>query len=271
MTGKAPTESRESGFIRWIRFLFRWLFMAIVIYGLLVLFLIIRLFEWPWGRPLTPGITQLACKASLRIMGLKSIQLGYPMQGGGIIVANHIGWLDIFTLNAATRLIFVAKSEVAGWPGIGILAKATGAVFVERDPKRALRQHVEFRQRLAVGDRLVFFPEGTSTDGRRVLAFKSTLFAACFGTGAGPQIQLQPVTLSYWNRRGEHSGDYAYWGEIGFGESLFSVLSKPGGGSARIEFHQPVDLRDFTDRKQLAAHCENIVRAGLEHAQQTAV
>jgi lyso-ornithine lipid O-acyltransferase len=97
------------------------------------------------------------------------------MQHKGALVANHASWLDIFTLNACDRIYFVSKSEVAGWPGIGWLARATGTVFINRQGREAQMQKLLFEARLRAGHRLLFFPEGTSTDGQRVLDFKSTL------------------------------------------------------------------------------------------------
>ena len=102
------------------------------------------------------------------------------------VVANHASWLDIFALNAPQRIYFVSKDEVRDWPGIGWLARATGTVFIARKSREAGVQARLFETRMAAGHRLLFFPEGTSTDGRRVLPFKTTLFAA-FLVAVGPQ------------------------------------------------------------------------------------
>jgi 1-acyl-sn-glycerol-3-phosphate acyltransferase len=83
-------------------------------------------------------------------------------------VANHAGWLDIFTLNAVQRVYFVSKSEVAAWAGVGVLARVTGTVFIDRQARQAAEQARMLQDRLAAGHRLLFFPEGTSSDARRV-------------------------------------------------------------------------------------------------------
>ncbi len=248
------------------RFLCRWLLMAAVIYGLLAVMLAVRAFEWPWGRPVSPRITQLACRLCLKIIGLKLRIKGAPMPAQGAVVSNHVSWLDIFVSNSAQRIVFVSKSEVADWTGIGFLAKATGAVFVKRDPRQALRQRDEFIRRISRGERLLFFPEGTSTDGLRVLPFKPTLFAALFSAGVKDSLKVQPVTIRYRPRPEQNPAFYGFWGDAGFGASLFKVLSEPRNGEADLIFHDPVRASDFADRKQLAAYCEKKVREGLAAA-----
>jgi 1-acyl-sn-glycerol-3-phosphate acyltransferase len=111
--------------------------------------------------------------------------VGHSDAGTGAYVANHSSWLDILVLNASKRMYFVAKAEVAGWGGIGWLARGTGTVFVRRDRAEAAKQANLFEARLKAGHRLMFFPEGTSTDGRqRAAVSRPTLFAAFFDDGA---------------------------------------------------------------------------------------
>lgn len=123
-----------------------------------------------WGprRPLTGPWVQGVCRLSLWVLGLGWRREGQPMRGPGAVVANHSSWLDILVLNAAMPVFFVSKSEVAGWPGINILTRVTNTHFVTRDPKLAAAQTREFAERTRAGHRLLFFPEGTSTDGQRV-------------------------------------------------------------------------------------------------------
>ncbi|MCX8508159.1 MAG: lysophospholipid acyltransferase family protein, partial [Rhodobacteraceae bacterium] len=161
----------------WLLALVRGLVLALVTYGGLVLLLLVRAVEWPLcapNRPLTPYITQAVCRMAFLILGIRYEVRGQPMRHHGAIVANHSSWLDIFALNACQRIYFVSKAEVGGWPAIGWLARATGTVFIARDAKEAKEQQALFEGRIRAGHRLLFFPEGTSTDGRRVLPFKST-------------------------------------------------------------------------------------------------
>ena len=256
-------EPQQYRIPHYIRFLRRWLLMAVVIYGLLAVFLVVRLFEWPWGRPITPAITRIVCITVLRIIGLRLNVIGAPIRGHGAVVANHVSWLDIFVYNATQRITFVAKSEVADWTGIGILAKVTGTVFVERNPRMALRQRDEFAKRLSSGEKLLFFPEGTSTDGLRVLDFKPTLFAAMFCDELRRTLHVQPVTIRYRSEPDQDPAFYGYWGKMGFGESLFKVLSVDRNGAVDVIFHKVVKVAEFENRKQLAVHCERSVRSGL--------
>lgn len=240
--------------------------MALVLSGGLALLLLVRLVERPLcglRRPVTPWITQGVCIAALRFMGLRRVVRGAVMGGTGAVVANHVSWLDIFALNASKRVYFVSKSEVASWPGIGWLARATGTVFIRRHPREAARQTALFEARLRAGHRLLFFPEGTSTDGRRVLRFKSTLFAAFLSPDL-PGMQVQPVTLRYVAPEGTRADFYGWWGDRSFGESLLCVLATRRQGRVEVTYHPPLPVADYPDRKALARAAEVAVRGGLD-------
>lgn len=245
----------------WIRIILVWLQTATVVYGLLVLFWLVRAAEWPFGRPITPEITRIACGASLRLMGLRLRTHGTPMKAAGAVVANHVSWLDIFALNVKQRVFFVAKSEIKLWFGIGILAKTTDAVFIERDRRKAREQQDLFASRFRRGDTLLFFPEGTSTDGMQVLPFKSTLFSALFHKELEGALMVQPVTVNYEAPPGEKSNFYGFWGNMSFRDHIFKVISVPRGGAVNLIYHRPVPTSRFRDRKELARHCEETIRA----------
>lgn len=215
------------------------------------------------NRPVTPYLTQFVCRASCRILGLGLAVRGAPMRGAGAYVANHAGWLDIFVLNASKRLYFVAKSEVAGWPGIGWLARGTGTVFIIRDPRQAQAQTRLFEERLRAGHRLLFFPEGTSTDGRRILPFKPTLFQAFLSEGLRDLLQVQPVTLVYHAPEGEDPRFYGWWGDMPLAPAILSVLAAQRQGRVEVIYHPPLKVADYPDRKRLAAAAEAMVRDGF--------
>jgi 1-acyl-sn-glycerol-3-phosphate acyltransferase len=178
-------------------------------------------------------------------------------------VSNHASWFDVFTLNACQRIYFVAKSEVRGWAGIGWLARATGTVFIARRGAEAKRQRELFEQRLRAGHKLLFFPEGTSTDGLRVLPFKSTLFAAFFADGLAEELHIQPVSVVYAAPDGQDPRFYGWYGEMDFAPHLLKLLAARRQGSVEVVFHDPVKISDFPDRKALAAHCEAQVRGAF--------
>ena len=255
----------------WLRLAFRGPLLAVVVFGGLALLLACRLVERPLcglRRPVTPWITVGVCRAAFVILGIRLLIEGRPMTGRGAIVANHVSWLDIFALNAPAPLYFVAKSEVAGWPGIGWLARATGTLFIRRDKREAQAQTLLFEARLRAGHRLCFFPEGTSTDGLRVLPFKPTLFAAFFAHGLGEILQIQPVTLIWRGPAGQDPRFYGWWGSMGFAGHLLRVLAAGPQGAVRVVFHAPMAVADFPGRKDLARAAEASVRDALEEGRQ---
>lgn len=251
----------------WLRVALRGSTMVSVISGGLVLLLLVRLIERPifkQARPITPYITQGVCRASLVILGLRLTVVGQQMAQKGAVVSNHASWLDIFTLNAPKRIYFVAKSEVAGWPFIGWLARATGTVFIARRSRDA-KIHLDiFASRLNAGHKLLFFPEGTSTDGLRVLFFKPTLFEAFFAPELRDHLHIQPVTVKYAAPDGEDARYYGWWGDMGLGPHLLKTLGARRHGAVEVIYHAPVAVADFDGRKALAKHCEEAVRSGFE-------
>jgi len=240
--------------------------LGLLIVGCLLILLLVRLIERPiWGqrRPLTPHITQFVCRSAFFLLGIGFQTKGIPMKGPGAVVSNHVSWLDIFALNARKRIYFVSKSEVAGWPAIGWLARATGTVFIKRDRREASSQIKIFRNRLAAGHTLLFFPEGTSTDGQQVLPFKPTLFAAFFDPALIDTLQLQPVSLTYTAPEAQDPRFYGWWGDMALAPHLFATLSAKRQGQVTVVYHTPIAVRDFTDRKTLARQMEALVRSGL--------
>ncbi len=250
----------------WARVVLRGGALTLLIAVCLLAMMILRLIERPlYGlkRPLTPYITQFVCRTAFVILGMQYRVEGALMKQAGAVVANHASWLDIFTLNARKRIYFVSKSEVANWPGIGVLAKATGTVFINRKRHEAKAQTEVFKDRLGAGHKLLFFPEGTSTDGVRVLNFKSTLFAAFLSDTLKETMWIQPVTVVYRSPEGEDARFYGWWGDMGFGPHMLKVLAAPRQGSATVVYHSPLRVADYDNRKILARDCEAAVRAGL--------
>ena len=252
--------------VGWLLILGRGGVFGVLTYLGLGVLLLVRLVERPvFGaqRPWTPFITQFVCKSVFRIIGLPVNVTGKPMALRGAIVANHASWLDIFALNAAQRIYFVAKAEVAHWAAIGWLARATGTVFIARKGTESKAQQVVFEDRLQAGHRLLFFPEGTSTDSIRILPFKSTLFAAFFNPALRDILHVQPVTVRYHAPEGQDPRYYGWWGDMGFATHLMKVLATLKQGRVEVIFHDPLAVRDFADRKALAAECERRVRRTL--------
>ncbi|MGC1503619.1 MAG: lysophospholipid acyltransferase family protein [Sulfitobacter sp.] len=249
----------------WIRVFLRTCGLAVLVFGGLLILLLLRLIERPlYGlhRPVTPSVTQFVCRNALRLLGLQLQVSGKPMVGQGAVVANHTSWLDIFVLNASKRIYFVSKSEVAGWPGIGWLARATGTVFVVRNPVQAKAQTQLFEDRLLAGHKLLFFPEGTSTDGQQVLPFKTTLFQSFLSQNIKSEIAVQPVTVTYHAPAGLDPRFYGWWGDTSFGTHLLVTLAPAKQGRVEVIYHSPLPVAGYPNRKALALACEAAVREG---------
>ncbi|KIC44385.1 acyl-phosphate glycerol 3-phosphate acyltransferase [Ruegeria sp. ANG-S4] len=253
----------ELGLIGWLLVFVRGVPLALLVFGGLLVLLSVRLVERPiYGvrRPITPYISQFVCRNAFRLLGISFHSSGELMRERGAVVANHQSWLDIFALNARKRIYFVSKAEVANWPGIGWLAKATGTVFIERNPKKAQEQTRIFEERLKAGHKLLFFPEGTSTDGLRVLQFKTTLFAAFFTNELRDFMYVQPVSVVFHAPKGQPDRFYGWWGDMDFGPHLLKTLGARRQGAVELIYHAPARVSDFENRKALAAHCEEAVR-----------
>ncbi|WP_299134307.1 1-acyl-sn-glycerol-3-phosphate acyltransferase [uncultured Amaricoccus sp.] len=237
--------------------------------GLFGLFLILkgvdRLARLALADPpaLAPRIIQAWATVVLFLLGLRFQPVGAPMEHPGALVANHASWLDIVTLQRSTRGFFVSKAEVAGWPVIGFIGRAIGTVFIERRATEARRQNAVIRDRLLGGDRLCLFPEGTSTDGRRVLPFKSSLFEAFFEPELRNLVWVQPVSIAYRPRAGLPKAFYGWWGDMDFGAHLVTVMARSRGGVVEATFHPPLRVADFADRKALAAAAGSAVADGF--------
>lgn len=262
-TQDAPRRIGPSG---WCAVILRGLAMSTTLIAGVILKALMRLVERPLHgvrRPVTPRITRAVCRQCLGILGLRVQTSGQPITGAGAMVANHSSWLDIFVLNSVCDLYFVSKAEVAGWPGVGILARITGTVFIARDRRHAKAQTELFRERLGAGHRLLFFPEGTSTDGMRVLPFKTTLFEAFLTPGLREEMRIQPITVVYHAPEGIPPRFYGWWGEMEFGPHLLKVLSVWRQGRVEVRYHAPVNVGEFENRKALARHLEQAVRGAM--------
>lgn len=259
-----PIEAERISVPGWLRVILRGLALGTVVFGGLLVLLLVRLVERPLSgvdRPVTPYITQGVCRTALFILGMRLLVRGPRLRVRGAVVANHSSWLDIFALNARKNVYFVSKSEVASWPGIGWLARATGTVFIRRDPRDVKAQVALFEERLRHGHRLLFFPEGTSSDTVRVLPFKPTLFAPFFGDALIHEMRVQAVTVIYHPPEGKDPRFYGWWGEMGFGEHLIKVLAQHPQGKIELVYHEPVRIDAFPNRKTLARKLEEQVRS----------
>lgn len=215
-----------------------------------------------------PGLwNRLTCD----LLSIDVSRTGAAAEDGPVLyICNHSSYLDVPVLGSLLDARFVAKAEVAQWPVIGTLSANQGTIFVERRVQGARQQPDELRQALRGGANLVLFPEGTSSDGNRVLPFKSALFAAADAVVDGVEVRVQPVTIAYSRHRGVPMGRrlrpyFAWYGDMTLVDHLWTFLGL-GGVGVDVVFHEPVRLSQFASRKELARYCQAHVARGLSEA-----
>jgi 1-acyl-sn-glycerol-3-phosphate acyltransferase len=189
-----------------------------------------------------------------------------------LVVANHTSWLDIPVLSAVAPVSFVAKKEVGTWPFVASLARLQRTVFVDRERRAATGETAsEIMARLAAGDSVVLFAEGTSSDGNRVLPFKTALFAAAKpparAASSGQEAVVQTLSIVYTRLHGVPFGRsdrplVGWYGDMEMQSHAWQLL-KAGPLDARIRIGPPVALDDFADRKDLARRSEDEVRSNV--------
>ncbi len=189
---------------------------------------------------------------------------GAPARERPVLFAvNHSSWLDIVVLSTIVPTSFIAKQEIASWPGFSILAKLQRSVFIERKRGKAKEGVSGIQKRLLASDNLVLFGEGGTGDGNTVRPFKSSMFSAAETVVRGKTPLVQPVSIAYTHLDGFPLGRRArhrltWYGSMSLGGHLWGVL---GQGNARVavEFHPAVRIADFASRKELAAACQKAV------------
>jgi 1-acyl-sn-glycerol-3-phosphate acyltransferase len=186
-----------------------------------------------------------SCTRAVTRLGI-TVDVHGPFPGGGLLVCNHLSYIDVLALSAIAPCVFVAKRQVHSWPLFGQLARLGATIFVDRDrPSDTARANSHLRQALAAGVVIVLFPEGTSSEGSTVLPFRSALFK--------PAIELKhPVSIahiSYSVEGGSVEQDVCYWGGMVFLPHLLRFM-RLGNVTARVRLGREAIV--FADRKMAA-------------------
>lgn len=212
----------------------------------------------------------------IRVIGVPATRRDPAMARGGktrprpvVFVSNHSSWLDIAVLGGRLDAAFISKDEVSRWPVVRTIARLGRTVFVTRQRANTGRERDAMRARLAKGDSLILFPEGTSSDGSRVLPFRSAFFAVAEGEAA-PLIQ--PVSLVYdrlgFLPAGRASRPvFAWYGDMNLA-GHFWRLAQYRGLRATILLHTPLDPATFPNRKALSAAVWKAVADGASTLRQ---
>jgi 1-acyl-sn-glycerol-3-phosphate acyltransferase len=191
-----------------------------------------------------------------RLLGLKVRVIGEPTTGGArpvVYVSNHSSWVDVPVLGGQLDACFIAKSEVSRWPVVSTIARLGRSVFVSRRRGATVSERDSMRGRLARGDNLILFPEGTTSDGSRVMPFRSTFFA--LAEGARPPL-IQPISVVYDRLAGLPAGRacrplFAWYGDMDIA-SHFWRLAQHRGLRVTVLLHAALDPAAFPDRKALS-------------------
>lgn len=193
------------------------------------------------------------------LIGLKVRVVGEATRQAPVLfVSNHSSWLDVLALGTTLDACFVAKSEVGQWPLIRTVARLGRTLFVSRTRTATKGEAGVIRERMGQGDSVILFPEGTTSDGGRVLPFRSAFLSV-----ADHARQVQPVSVVFDRLGGlpacrRDRPLFAWYGDTDIFTHFWRLARHPGG-RATIVLHDPVDPADYPDRKALAAACSEVI------------
>jgi 1-acyl-sn-glycerol-3-phosphate acyltransferase len=220
--------------------------------------------------PIQRKLPQLWHRIATRLVGIKIEQIGTPASDRPLLIAsNHASWVDITVVGSLMPLSFIAKSEVSGWPIFGLFARLQRTVFVNRTRRTETAQVADtIAERMAAGDAMVLFAEGTSNDGNCVLPFRSALLGAAtraIGEDEASKVWVQPLSVAYQGFYGlpmgrAHRPHVAWYGDMELAGHLWGIFSR-GALDVVVRWGEPVLVDRTTDRKALSRRLESEVRA----------
>ena len=177
---------------------------------------------------------------------------------GSVVISNHISWLDIFVVNSFAPCRFVAKSDIRSWPLLGWLAEQAGTIYISRGSKADVKRIYQYLiDQIEAGERVAFFPEGTTASQGQVLPFHANLFEAAIHA----KVAIQPIAMRYLTGAGELHNGVDFVGDMSFAESMSIILR----GEPVIAELQILDLipSDGAHRRDLAALSRQAVAGAL--------
>lgn len=217
---------------------------------------------FPWTSAATHE--RLIRRWSRKLLQIVKVNAGFRDLSNGavaqrsLIVANHVSWLDIFVMNSVHPCHFVAKSDIRGWPLIGWLCEKTGTIFIARGKQREVRKIYEgLVHQIQAGDRVAFFPEGTTAPQGTLLPFHANLFEAAIQA----QVPIQPFAVRYLDAQGVLHPAADFIGDMTFVESM-AVILKAGGLQAEL-VRMPAISTDGAHRRDIAQLARQAVAQGL--------
>ncbi|MGH6624346.1 MAG: lysophospholipid acyltransferase family protein [Burkholderiaceae bacterium] len=252
---------------------------ALLVHVVVGLALVILAF--PFLRQATRNrIIHIWSRGVVRLFGARLIVTGMPMSDamrvtgiepgsrGRLVLANHVSWIDVFAINAATPCRFVAKDEIGRWPVLGALVTRSGTLYIERGRRHAVAaMNHTVRDRLLAGESVAVFPEGTTTDGRQLLPFHSNLVAPAIAAAA----PVWPIAIVY--REGDRRSDAAaFIGEMTLVTSMIRILVAREM-SIEIAVLAPIDASQYSNRHAVARSARDAIAAylGVDEAEAVGV
>lgn len=230
------------------------IFFTVILYG-------IALTLWkgrgPHGVKRIAKIRQRWFARSLKRVGVKVHQQGEPLVGAGMVVANHVSWLDISILGQAVDVRFLSKDEVGRWPLIGWLARRNGTLFIRRGGHEGERIMQNITQALQQGERVAWFPEATTSNGQGVLRFHPRLFAPAIAAG----VPVQPVAIAFRPQPDGSPSRAPFVHGDRLLPHMWNVL-KAEHIEATIQFLPPIPVTEDMQRRALAEQA----RLAIVHA-----
>ena len=247
----------------------RALFVAIVFFTITPLLIAAQWLLVKLGLPGWGVIAVNYYRALCTVLRIRVRVVGEPVRDRAVLfVSNHVSWADILAIGSITPIAYVSKSEIAKWPMVGTAAKSQRTVFVDRSRRHQTGDAIaEIVKRLASGTSVVLFAEGTSSDGNRVLPFRSALIGAVKEAGARAEsgILIQPMSICYTGLNGipmgrQHRPTVAWYGDLDFMPHIKAFIAR-GAVDAVVSYGEPVAADGTADRKAMTRSLEGAVRA----------
>ncbi len=238
--------------IGWTRLCLRVAGMALAALIAVPVHYLLRLFRLPSPMP------KFFLGWVARICGARVKRIGVPLKRDVFYISNHLSWIDILAIGGTSGSAFVAKAEIATSPLIGWLAGLNRTVYVKRENRLGVAEQInQLRDALAENWAITVFPEGTTTDGKSLLPFKTPMLRVL--EPPPPGVMVQPVMLDY----GANGEEIGWIGEETGVNNAKRMLSRRGNFRLKITFLEPFHPRDFPGRKAIAAESRRRIEEAL--------
>ncbi|MEC9066042.1 MAG: lysophospholipid acyltransferase family protein [Pseudomonadota bacterium] len=248
----ARGESTPISLAGWLRFALRLAALLVALLVCVPLHYLYRLFAY--GSPFPRLFLGLAA----RIAGARVERIGVPLRRDVFFIANHVSWIDILALAGASGTAFVAKAELGRAPVVGWLSRLNRTVFVERENRLGVAEQINaLREALQDNWSITVFPEGTTTDGRSLLPFKTSMLSVL--EPPPPGVLVQPVLVDY----GPVAEEIGWIGDEGGLNNARRVLARKGTFTVRLHFLEPFSPEEFRGRKAIGARARAAIEAAL--------